>query len=248
MHGHQVDGVERFEDRVRLVARRQRIEVIGNARERGVAAVLNAADEAAHLLDVLPRLLAPSAAQLVGVGRVGDELLDQIRGRNAIHPREPRGHVAARLLQRRAGRRRRATPGGRRLGAVNAAAARPPSAPRGGQPGRLSDSRTKRERRNAAARKIGRGIREEADQRREILDLVGVEEAEPLVDIGGNAGAPRARSRTRDGWRASGRGSRCPRLWRRGRGRSACRGRSPRAGCARSRRPRPRRIHRNRRR
>src|SRR5258708_26517431 len=69
--------------------------MIGNAREGGVAAVLDPADQAAHLLHFLPRLLAPAAAQLVGVGRVRNELLDQIGGREPVHPPPPARPPAA---------------------------------------------------------------------------------------------------------------------------------------------------------
>ena len=58
---------------------------------------------------------------------------------------------------------------------------------------------------------IRRGICQKPDERGEILDLVGVEEAEPLVDVGRDAVRLERRSRTRDGWRASGRGCRCRR-------------------------------------
>ena len=67
--GHQVDGVERLDDGVRLVARGQRIDVIGDPRERRIAAILDAADQPPHLLEVLPRLQPPRAAKLVRVGR-----------------------------------------------------------------------------------------------------------------------------------------------------------------------------------
>ena len=64
---------------------------------------------------------------------------------------------------------------------------------RGGKPRaeqrkrRRSEMRTKRERRNAAARRFDPRIREIAHQRRDVLDLVGVEKPEALVDVGRNA-------------------------------------------------------------
>ena len=87
--GHQVHGVERLEHRIRLVAGGQRVDVIGDARQRRVAAVLDAPDEPAHLLQVLPRLLPARSAQLVGVGGLRQELFDQVRRRDAIDLREP---------------------------------------------------------------------------------------------------------------------------------------------------------------
>ena len=73
MDGHQVDRVERLDHGVRLVACRQRVEVSGHARQRRVAAILDAPDEAPHLLQVLPCLRPPRPAQLVGVGAVGED-------------------------------------------------------------------------------------------------------------------------------------------------------------------------------
>ena len=118
------------------------------------------------------------------------------------------------------------------------------SAPRRGAapapPAPASDRRTKRERRNAAARRSDTGRGQIADQRDDVLDLVGVEEAEPLVDVGRNAAAVRARC-SNSRWLARERNRIAMSPGVAGRGTPVgCRGPFPRAACARSRRP-PRR-------
>jgi hypothetical protein len=79
VHGHQVHRIHGLEDRIRLVSRAERVEMLGEPRHRRVAAVLDAANEPAHLLDVLPRLLPPRAADLVRVRRFAEDLLEQLR-------------------------------------------------------------------------------------------------------------------------------------------------------------------------
>ena len=73
MHGHEVDRVERLENGVRLVSGGERVEVIGDARKGCVAAVLDAAYERAHLLQVLPRLLTTRTAEFAGVRDLGQD-------------------------------------------------------------------------------------------------------------------------------------------------------------------------------
>ena len=82
---HEVDGIERLEHGVGFVAGGQGIEVIGNPRERGVSAVLNSADQPAHLLHVLPGLRRARSAQLERECRLWQDVLDEVGRRNPIH-------------------------------------------------------------------------------------------------------------------------------------------------------------------
>src|SRR5438477_8220258 len=65
VHRHQADGVDRVDRGVRLVADGEPLQMIGNPRERRVAAILRAADHRAQLLQVLARLPPPRPAELV---------------------------------------------------------------------------------------------------------------------------------------------------------------------------------------
>ena len=67
MHGHQADGVLRVDRRVRLVADGELLEVVGDARQRRVAAVLEPPHHRPELLEVLARLTTRRAAQFEGV-------------------------------------------------------------------------------------------------------------------------------------------------------------------------------------
>jgi hypothetical protein len=96
VHGHQVHGVDRVDGGVGLVAHRQAIDVIGNARQRRVAAVLDAPDQPAELLDVLARLHQPRPAQLPRVARLGDDQVHQVGGRHPVRQCEPAWHGVAR--------------------------------------------------------------------------------------------------------------------------------------------------------
>ena len=134
-------------------------------------------------------------------------LIEQLGRRQAIDQRQPLGarQRAARCASALARRRRRAraaASGGVRRGAA------PPPGRGASRASAASDSRTKRERRNAAARRSDAGSARIADQRDHILDLVGVEEAEPLVDVGRDA-ARLERALELAVARASGTGSRC---------------------------------------
>ena len=64
MHGHQADRVDRVDRGVRFVADREPLEMFGDARERRVAAVLNAAHHAAQLLQVFARLAAGAGPRI----------------------------------------------------------------------------------------------------------------------------------------------------------------------------------------
>ena len=89
MHRHQIDGVERVDDGIRFVAERELFQVVGDPRERRVAAVLNAADERPQLLQILARLPAPRAACLERVRRLAQNRVEQLRRRGEVHLREP---------------------------------------------------------------------------------------------------------------------------------------------------------------
>ena len=91
MHGHQVHGVGGVERGVGLVAHGQPIEVRGDSAQRGVAAVLDAAQERAELLEVLARLLEPRPAQLDAVGRLVEDEVDQLGRRHAVGAGAPPG-------------------------------------------------------------------------------------------------------------------------------------------------------------
>ena len=68
---HQVHSVERVDDRVGFVADGEPVKVSGDAAERRVTTVLDAADQRAHLLQVLACLQQPRAAHLHEIGRFG---------------------------------------------------------------------------------------------------------------------------------------------------------------------------------
>ena len=86
---HQVHGVERIDHRVGFVADREAVEVRGNAAERRVAAVLDAANQRAHLLQVLARLQQPRAAHLHEIRRLGQHEIEQLGGRQPIDEPSP---------------------------------------------------------------------------------------------------------------------------------------------------------------
>ena len=63
--GHEIDAARCLDDGIGFIAGAQRLEVVGQPSERGVAAAFDAADQRAHLLDVLARLVEPAAAKFV---------------------------------------------------------------------------------------------------------------------------------------------------------------------------------------
>ena len=152
--------------------------MVRDARQRRVAAVLHAADERAHLLEVFPRLLPPSAPQLVRVCRFGEDVFEQFRRRDPI-----RGGDPSRDLD----------PCVREHGAIVVGQGLEPNGrldvgQRGGEPrcqdrerriGHPHEARSEKRRRA----KIRRGPRQEPNQRRDVLDLVRVEKAQTLVDV-----------------------------------------------------------------
>ena len=96
MHGHEIDGVGGIDDRVRLVATGHQLgKVVCQATERGVAAVLDAADQAPNLLQVLARLREPGAADLHRIGRFGEHTVHHFGRRQLIGNGDPRGHAVA---------------------------------------------------------------------------------------------------------------------------------------------------------
>ena len=179
MHRHQADRVDRIDRGVRFVADRQPIEMLGDAPERRVAAVLDAPHEPAQLLQILPRLEVPRPAKLVASRRSSRESRRAARPASHDPPRQP-------ARDRRA--QRAPAPSGLRHPARRTPPARParppPSASRGAS--RLtpsSDSRTRRERRNAAARRSDVGSARNLSSATASWISVGVEEAEALVDV-----------------------------------------------------------------
>ena len=68
--------------------------MVGDPRERRVAAILDAADHAAQLLEVLARLPAARPRELEGVRRFAQHRVEQFRRRQPIDPRQPRGTAA----------------------------------------------------------------------------------------------------------------------------------------------------------
>ena len=94
---HQVHGVGRVDDGVGFVAAGHQLrEVVDEPAERGVAAVLDAADQAAHLLQVLARLRQPGPGDLHRIGRLGEHAVDQLGRRQLIGQREPRPPMLSR--------------------------------------------------------------------------------------------------------------------------------------------------------
>jgi hypothetical protein len=165
-----------------VVARGERVEMVGDPRQRRVPAVLNAAHEAADLLQVLASLLAAWTAELEGVRALVDDLLDQIRRWNAVDAADPVAHMAARVredvgvlrIERGHGRGRVARK------------------KRGGQVRRERRKRAVRQPDEAGAQQRRRAdvrhrSRQVPQQRDDVLCFVRVEEPEPLVDVCGHS-------------------------------------------------------------
>ena len=88
MHRHQVDGIERVDHGVRDIAG-EPVDVIRDAGQRREPAVLHAADQPAHFLQVLTRLHQTRPAQLERVGAVGRDLVEQLGRRRPVDRRDP---------------------------------------------------------------------------------------------------------------------------------------------------------------
>ena len=180
MDRHQVDRVDGVDDGVRLVARGEAIEVLGDAADGGVAAVLHAPHEVADLLQVLARLAEPTAAELEPVGRFLEHDVHEVRRRDAVHQPEPAVHGRPRLPEH-----------GLILG-VEIDLRGDGVAERLGEARRQRLQRGIRQAHEARPQhgrrpQVGGGVGEVAQQRHEVLDLVGLEEPESLVDVGGDA-------------------------------------------------------------
>ena len=96
--GHQVHSVERIDHRIGFVADREPVKMSGDAAERRVTTVLDAAYQCAHLLQVLAGLQQPRAAHLHEIRRLGQHEIEELGGRQSIHePSPPRaGHACLR--------------------------------------------------------------------------------------------------------------------------------------------------------
>ena len=184
MHGHQRDGVDRLDDRVGH-AGREPIDLIRDARHGRIPAVLNPPHESAHLLQARLRLRGLQATQLERVGRIGQHAIEHLGGRESIDEPHPLAHAAA-------GQRERAPvvvrQGGGPGGQVGANEGRRQRAGER-QQSRVRDAHEARAQQRGHA-ELRRRVREKPDERAHILDLVGVEEAHPLVDVRRDPPAP----------------------------------------------------------
>ena len=205
MNRHQADRVDRVDRRVRLVADRQLVEMIGDAGQRRVAAVLKSGHHAAKLLQVLPRLRPVRSSRLECVGRFGEQQIDQSQSAT-VDPRtaasadrraKPRQHSSI-VLGEEPGLRPTLS-GSAPAGSCSRIAAASEGA---SDATPASDRRTIRDRSSAAARRFDMRIREVAEQRHDVLHFVRVEKTESLVDVGRHAARARALSRIRGGCRA----------------------------------------------
>ena len=178
MDGHEVDGVERLDDGVRLVSRSERIDVVGDTRQRGIAAILNATDEPAHFFQILPGLLPSWAAQLECIRGCREHMFDEIRRRNAVHAHDPLPHVRSHVFK---------DPLildiqlGEQTGGCGISQGR---GQRGSQPcegrvGQAHESRSKERGRT----QVGGWLGQVSNQCRDVLNLIRVKEPESLVDV-----------------------------------------------------------------
>ena len=190
MDGHQVDGVDGVDDGVRLVAAGDQLrEVVRRAapawrsRDSGCGGSSRGSSSGSRA-----PARSPAPPISTRIGGLGEHAIDELGRRQPI---DQRRSTPARLRRAPAAAAR-----DRRLEQRRAApAASPVSAP--ARPGASSfsassDSRTMRERRNAAARRFDPGSARYASEREHVLDFVGVEEAQALVDVVRHA-APRQR-------------------------------------------------------
>ena len=188
----------------------------------------------AHLLDVLPGLPAPRPAQLVGIRALGQDRLEELGRRHAIHLSNPRRHVLPRqrehapVLVAQLGHLARGARRPRRERARRAVArASPAPHPRGGRSANAGRPRRGgrrpdwRESESGPSRPSSRRRRRSPDPCRRTPE----------------SRAARARARTRGGWPASGRARRYRPPTPGAARRSSDRARCPRAGSSRSRRP-----------
>ena len=176
VHRHQVHRVERIHHRVRLVASGQSRQVFGHARHRGVAVVLQPTCHGADLLQVLPRLRKPRPAKLERIGCVGDDAVEELRRRHAVHQRQPHGERRAKLVQHGAVLCRQAL--GRRLGARQDGL----HARRDQADGPVRQPHEPGSQQRGAAQRRGR-LREIPEQRHQVFHFVRIEEAEALVNV-----------------------------------------------------------------
>ena len=173
------------DDGVGLVAAHQLVDALGDPRQRRVAAVLQPAHQAAQLLQVLARLGVAAAAELPGVGALVQHLVDELGRRQPVgQPAPARERLAGEAQQPLIlGRQSRPAPAAaRRRRAPRPPAARAASAPR-------SDSRTNRERRNAAAWRWLSGAARHCTSAMTSLTSSASKKPEPLVDVERHADA-----------------------------------------------------------
>ena len=179
--------------------------MIGEAGQGEVAAVLQPPDEAADLLDVLACGHGPGSPDLVVVGRIRQDPVQQFRRRDPIGERQPVRDAGSRARQHlrvlgiqtvRGGRRQTGASAPRRSRARGAAGPGRRGGPRATS-GTLprADPTTGRPGTSAAPRRPG--LRPRRRTRARCRRRTG-------------CGAPRAPLRTRGGSRGIGRGWRCP--------------------------------------
>ena len=151
--------------------------MVRDPRHGGVAPVLHPPDQTADLLDVLARLPRIAAVQLGVVGRLVERQVEQLRRRNPVDQGGPARNA-------RAGQGEQPPiVGGERLRLRGRLGVQQDVAQAAGQQGQgavreADDPRPQQRRRPQLGRRIG----QVAQQGPHVLDLLGVEEAESLVD------------------------------------------------------------------
>jgi hypothetical protein len=84
MYGHQTCGISRVDYGIGFIADGEPIQVGGDTAERGVAAVLNPADQRANLLEVFARLQQSWPSHLDEIRRISKHEVEQFCRRKTI--------------------------------------------------------------------------------------------------------------------------------------------------------------------
>ena len=165
--------------------------MIGNPRERGIAAVLRAPNQPAELLEVFVRLHPPRAAQFVCIRRFPQHGIDELGGRHPVDPRQPPGHAGAQSIEHLPNFVTERFACWRPLGGLGTAWLGEDGGGDGWRQARKGgirnphDTRAQKRGSTQIRERIGQ-VPEQADC---ILNLIGVEEAKAFVHIGPHAAA-----------------------------------------------------------
>ena len=181
MHGHETDRIVGIDGRVRLVANSQSLDVTRHARERSVAAVLKAPNHGAQLLQVLSRLSIARSTGFCGIRGFGKKPTQKFGRGQPVDPREPSRRRTSEALQHALIFGGELLESGGHVHVRNGI----------GQIGRQDRESTIGQAHKSRPKQRGGAhirlrIGKEAKKRHRVLNLVGVEETETLVDVGGD--------------------------------------------------------------